>query len=93
MIAIALIVISAISIFLIEGGVHAFGAVVYETISAVCTVGLSFGITPILSVPSKIILSALMYTGRIGMLAIPLAFKTKDNIAEIEYVEAKITVG
>ena len=93
LIAFMLVIISSISIYLIEGGAHSFGAVVYDTISAVCTVGLSFGITPVLSIPSKLILSALMYTGRIGMLAIPLAFKIKDYGVEIEYVEAKITVG
>ena len=93
LIAVMLVVISTISIHLFEGGKFTIGAILYETISSVCTVGLSFGITPLFSVPSKLILVLLMYTGRIGMLTIPLAFKTKDNIAEIEYVEAKITVG
>ena len=93
LIAVMLVVVSTISIYLIEGSAYSFGAVIYEVISAVCTVGLSFGITPVLSIPSKLILSVLMYTGRIGMLAIPLAFKIKDYGVEIEYVEAKITVG
>lgn len=88
-----LLITSVISIFLIEGGAFSVDSIIYESISAVCTVGLSFGITPLLSVPSKIILSLLMYAGRIGMLTIPLAFKTRENPIDIEYIEAKITVG
>lgn len=93
LIAVVLVTISSMAIFVIEGGSYSFGTIVFETLSAICTVGLSFGITPLLSVYSKLILSLLMYTGRIGMLTIPLAFKTKEYSAEIEYVEAKITVG
>ena len=93
LIAIMLVIVSTMAIYVIEGGVYSLGSIVYETVSAVCTVGLSFGITPFLSIPSKLILSGLMYMGRIGMLTIPLAFKTKDYGADIEYVEAKITVG
>ena len=93
LIAVVLVTISSMAIFVIEGGSYSFGTIVFETLSAICTVGLSFGITPFLSVYSKLILSLLMYTGRIGMLTIPLAFKTKEYSAEIEYVEAKITVG
>ena len=92
-IMVGLLIISTISIFLIEGGAFSIDSIIYESISAVCTVGLSFGITSLLSVPSKIILSLLMYAGRIGMLTIPFAFKSKETPATIEYVEAKITVG
>ena len=93
LIAFGLVFVSTALIFVIEGGAYSVAAIIYESISAVCTVGLSFGITPLLSVPSKLILSLLMYMGRIGMLTIPLAFKIKDYSADIQYVEAKITVG
>ena len=42
----------------------------FEAISALATVGLSFGITPTLSVPSKLILITFMFIGRVGGLTI-----------------------
>ena len=44
----------------------------YECVSAVCTVGLSMGITAGLSAVSKIILILLMYAGRVGILTLAL---------------------
>ena len=68
-------------------------SLIYEVVSAICTVGLSFGITPGLCAMSKLTLVALMYVGRVGMLTIPLAFKLKETNSSIKYVNAKITVG
>lgn len=42
----------------------------YETASAVATVGLTLGITPTLSTVSKLILIVLMYFGRVGGLTL-----------------------
>ena len=92
LIAVGLLLIGTSLIFVFEDSNFSIDSILYETISAICTVGLSFGITPLLSIPSKIVLIMLMYVGRIGMLTIPLAFKTKDTTG-IEYVEAKIIVG
>lgn len=88
----SLLIVGSILIFVFEGSAVSLDAIIYEVLSAICTVGLSFGITPLLSVGSKIVLILLMYVGRIGMLTIPLAFKSKDTAA-IEYVNAKIIVG
>lgn len=38
----------------------------FESTSALCTVGLSVGITPTLSDPSKLVLVGLMFLGRVG---------------------------
>ncbi|MCI5649112.1 MAG: TrkH family potassium uptake protein [Fusicatenibacter sp.] len=50
----------------------------FETVSAVGTVGLSLGITPTLCTLSKLLLAALMFFGRVGSLTILLAF-TSDR--------------
>ena len=92
-IALLIFLVGTFSIFLIEGSVYSLFAVTYECLSAICTVGLSFGITPLLAWPSKLILILMMYVGRIGMLTIPMLFKTKQQPVGIEYLEAKITVG
>ena len=93
LIAVLLLFVGTTLIYVFEGGVLTLNSIIYEVISAICTVGLSFGITPALSVMSKITLIILMYVGRLGMLAIPLAFKTKETNSAIEYVNAKIVVG
>ena len=93
LIAILLLIVGSMLIYVFEGGACTIDSVVYEVVSAVCTAGLSFGITPTLSVMSKLVLVTLMYVGRIGMLTIPLAFKTKETNSSIEYVSAKIIVG
>ena len=45
-------------------------ACLYETASAVGTVGLTLGVTPQLSVFSQFILIVLMYLGRVGGLTL-----------------------
>ena len=68
--------------------------IVFECISAISTVGLTLGITPILSIGSKIVLTLLMFIGRIGMLTIPFAFSANNHIEnEIEFADSKIIVG
>ena len=93
LIAVMLLFVGTTLIYIFEGGALSVDSIVYEVISSICTVGLSFGITPALSVMSKATLITLMYVGRIGMLTIPLAFKTKETNSSIEYVNAKIIVG
>jgi trk system potassium uptake protein TrkH len=93
LIAATLLLLGSVLIFTFEKGMISVDSVVYEVVSAICTVGLSFGITPTLSVMSKLTLILLMYIGRIGMITIPLAFKFKETSSSIEYVSAKIIVG
>ena len=93
LIAISLLFVGVAIIYICEGGVFGIDSLIYEVVSAICTVGLSFGITPSLCAMSKLTLIVLMYVGRVGMLTIPLAFKSKETNSAIEYVNAKITVG
>lgn len=92
---ITLISIGSLLISLFEiGKTITFTQILFETISAVSTVGLTLGITPILTIGSKLVLTLLMFVGRVGMLTIPLAFSTKNNIEnEIEFADSKIIVG
>ena len=66
----------------------------YESTSAICTVGLSTGITPALSTVSKLILMLYMFFGRVGIMTISFAFMTKtppDNT--ITHPETRVLVG
>lgn len=65
----------------------------FETISAVGTVGVTLGITPQLGIVSHIILMILMFLGRVGGLTIIYAaFKGSDKVTSMFPVE-NITVG
>ena len=72
-----------------------FLEVLYETTSAIATVGLSRGITPELSTVGKLIIIFTMYLGRIGPITMALAFVMKPNnpINARELPEKKIIVG
>lgn len=68
-------------------------ACLYESASAVGTVGLSLGITPELGPVSKIILIMLMYVGRVGGLTLIFATlpATKNTLSRLPL--EKIAVG
>ena len=65
----------------------------FETASAVGTVGLSFGITPGLGCASRVILIILMYLGRVGGLTLIYAALSGHRMRLGKYPLEKITVG
>ena len=70
-----------------------FFPLLFESVSAFCTVGLSLGITPYLTTLGKIIIILLMYIGRIGPLTFALAITTKEEQLRYSYPEERIMVG
>ena len=67
--------------------------VLFETFSAFGTVGLSTGITPTLSVGSKIIICILMFFGRLGPITLFQIFQTNmDNEKNTHYREVQTDV-
>ncbi len=65
----------------------------FETASAVGTVGLTLGITPTLTAGSKVILIILMYLGRVGALTLVFAAFTSRVKISAKLPEEKLTVG
>lgn len=65
----------------------------YETASAVGTVGLTLGITSKLGIVSKMILIALMYFGRVGGLTLIFAAIPEKGTHIRKLPQEKITVG
>lgn len=65
----------------------------FETFSAIGTVGLTLGITPGLSVLSRIILILLMFFGRVGGLTIIYAAFSHKDMSASKYPMENITVG
>lgn len=66
--------------------------VFFESLSAIGTVGLSMGITPLLSGAGKIIIILLMYIGRIGPITLAVVI-ARNRTANYRFAEEKIIVG
>ncbi len=69
------------------------GTCLFETASAIGTVGLSLGITPDLSLPSRLILILLMFFGRVGGLTLIYAAISINKTNDSERPVGKINVG
>lgn len=65
----------------------------FEAASAIGTVGVTLGITPTLSVASKLVLILLMFWGRVGGMTIVYAALATKHPYVSEYPQEKITVG
>jgi trk system potassium uptake protein TrkH len=68
---------------------------VFETLSAIGTVGLSAGVTAELSAVLRIVIMLLMFVGRVGSLAVATAMMTRRTRAQaaVKYVSERIIVG
>ena len=71
-----------------------FETALYECVSGFATVGLSLGVTPALSVFSKLVLVLLMFTGRVGVMTIGAAalFRSSGE-GRIKEPEGRVMVG
>ena len=65
----------------------------YETASAVGTVGLTLGITPQLHIPSQMVLIMLMYLGRVGGLTLIYAALSRKRAETAKLPLDQIAVG
>jgi trk system potassium uptake protein TrkH len=69
------------------------GTCIFETVSAIGTVGLSLGVTPSLSLSSHLILIFFMFIGRVGGLTLIYAAVNTKNIDVSQRPVEKIIVG
>jgi trk system potassium uptake protein TrkH len=67
--------------------------VMFEAISAFGTVGLSLDFTPQLSKLGRLLISLLMFAGRVGPLTLALALGSARGGGDIEYPEGRVMVG
>ena len=57
--------------------------ILYETVSATATVGLSRNLTPYLNIWGKVIIIVTMYLGRVGPITLAIAFKSRKAESNI----------
>lgn len=70
-----------------------FRSLLFETASALGTVGLSLGITPKLSDAGKLILVAMMFWGRVGIVTFLFGLMKREARGKVSYPDAEIPVG
>ncbi|WP_371370701.1 TrkH family potassium uptake protein [Sporomusa aerivorans] len=70
-----------------------FLKLLFETASAFGTVGLSTGITSILTSTGKLWLIFTMFAGRVGPVTLALALALKHRKGNIQYPEGKMIIG
>ncbi|PKM72132.1 MAG: Trk family potassium uptake protein [Firmicutes bacterium HGW-Firmicutes-16] len=72
---------------------YSFTQVLFESVSAIGTVGLTLGITPTLCSASKLILIMLMFTGRVGGLSLMLVLAERRKNIPISRPTTHILIG
>ncbi|MEA2012241.1 MAG: TrkH family potassium uptake protein [Verrucomicrobiota bacterium] len=70
-----------------------FLPILFETVSAFGTVGLSTGITSELSSFGKVLITLTMFAGRVGPLTLVLSFSQLQTQPKIRYPVEKIMIG
>ncbi len=70
-----------------------FLMLLFESVSAFATVGLSMGVTPELSPLGKIIITITMFIGRVGPLTIAFALAQRKRKEYFRYPSGKIMIG
>ena len=66
----------------------------YESVSALATVGVTTGVTTSLSIPAQLLMIVYMYFGRVGVLTISLGFLLGDRAEErFRYAQTNLLIG
>ena len=86
-----LIIVSVVILGVFE--THPMSVLLFETVSAIGTVGVTLGITTTLCTVSKIVIMLLMFCGRIGGLTFLLFFAEKRTQVPLERPTENILVG
>ena len=81
------------SLLLLEITGETLDVVLFETISAFATVGLSTGLTPDLPDTGKYVLVALMFIGRTGTMTFAAALALRDRRRIVRYPEERPIIG
>jgi trk system potassium uptake protein TrkH len=97
----AVIFCSVLVIFLAVFLLHVFEggraervlALTFEAVSAFCTVGLSTGVTPDLTVASKVLLCVVMFVGRVGSLSFFVLLVRDAPSSHVRYPEERVHIG
>ncbi len=82
---------AAIIIMLIQP--FSMGDILFETFSAISTVGISTGITRELLPASRLLIVLLMYCGRLGSMSFALSFTQRKRVVKVQDPMERISIG
>jgi len=96
--ALAILVVATMAltvseVFLDPTGQKLFVEVVFEVFSAFGTVGLSLGLTPLLTDVGKIVIILTMFAGRVGMAALAITPPRRVPKQAVDVPEEEVLVG
>jgi len=91
--AFMLLGLSIILLNTLEGEQFSLMEIIFEVSSAFGTTGLSMGITSSLSTGGKLLITFLMFVGRIGLLSLLFIFRSEGPKAKVTYPSEKIIIG
>ena len=96
--AIAVIVVSVVALLVVCMALSItedaeFLDILFESVSALATVGLTRGMTGTLSFAGKLIIIFAMYLGRLGPITMALAFNAKRYEGKKTMAEGKVIIG
>jgi trk system potassium uptake protein len=72
---------------------HHWLGLMFEAVSAFGTVGLSTGVTPLLTAGGKLIIVALMFVGRVGPLVLTLHLARPSYPWHVRYPQEQVSLG
>lgn len=82
------------AVFITATSPVSFTDALFETVSALATVGLTAGVTPALSIPAQLMIIVFMYFGRVGVLTISLGFLMGNKAEErFRYAHTNLLIG
>ena len=88
-----MVMVFAVAFFLTISEGFPFIQILFETVSAFATVGLSTGITNELSQLGRLIIILTMFLGRIGPLTLALVLAQREEAAPYRYAEERVKIG
>ncbi len=65
----------------------------FESVSAIATVGMSLNVTPRLGTASRLLIILFMYFGRVGVLTISLGFLREKTEPRFRYADTTVLIG
>lgn len=88
------LVVAVIALFvLLNTEQRPFLETAFEVFSALGTVGLTLGLTPLLSGPGRVVIMALMFIGRLGPLTLASTLTESGREPRVRLPEGRILIG
>lgn len=91
LLALVVVITGTFVITIVEKEQFTFLQILFESVSAFGTVGLSTSITPQIRTVSKVVLMCTMFIGRLGPITVATSFRVKESA--LKYIEERVFIG